>query len=141
MRFVVRRAVAHATSVAAGRRIVTRAMREVLALARPMVVGSYSTGHLASRLTHRGPFVTSSAVTGRVGVWGVRYAAAVEEGARRHYIFPRGPWKLKFFWRKIGEVVVFDHVHHPGQKAKHYLTVPLKQVARRNHMRVVIKRR
>lgn len=65
------------------------------------------------------------------------YAASVEAGARPHYILPNPPrTRLKFYWRKVGRVVVPPLVYHPGQRGKGYLRRPLNHVGRRYNMLV-----
>lgn len=42
-----------------------------------------------------------------------------EEGTTPHLITPRGSgYPLKFFWPKVGKVVRFPYVNHPGNAAK-----------------------
>lgn len=101
--------------------------------------GPYShTKALAASIEKAGPYFTGIGVTGKV-FSRLPYAAAVEEGAKIHPIFPKGephiyrfgskrPRQLKFVWH--GRVVYTPHVpmgprtigrSHPGQKGKHYL--------------------
>lgn len=48
------------------------------------------------------------------------------QGARPHDIDqrPRGPM-LTFYWSKVGSVVHFSHVNHPGTQGSKFLTSPL----------------
>lgn len=49
------------------------------------------------------------------------YAASVIAGARPHPIVPRRPGgTLVFFWPKVGRVVYFKSVSHPGNKPNPY---------------------
>jgi hypothetical protein len=119
--------------------------------------GAYSTGNLAASLFRDGPHITPLRITGEVGS-NLPYAAAVHNGAKVHWIFPKGAVgrvrfgsrkrpQLKFFWRKAGRVVYMPHIpgspgkigrSHPGQKGKHYLTGPLRRSARIHGFRVVV---
>jgi hypothetical protein len=48
----------------------------------------------------------------------VPYAAANDQGAKPHVIKPKSAGGvLVFFWPKVGRVVHFKSVHHPGNKA------------------------
>lgn len=50
------------------------------------------------------------------------YAAAQDQGGRAHVIRPRKPGgKLRFYWKKVGAVVYFSKVSHPGNPAVHYV--------------------
>lgn len=132
-------------SLEAGRRLITTVVREIREGASAILAfGPYTSprgGNLARGLESRieyGPF----RVVGRVGISGRRYpyAASVEGGAKAHYIPLRpkgkGRW-LKFYWRKVGKVVYFKQVHHPGQTGKAYLRIPLLVVAPRHNMIVI----
>jgi hypothetical protein len=128
-------------SIEAGRRLVTKVVREIKDGAEAILsFGPYTNGRLKRGLETRisyGPYI----VEGRVGISGVRYpyAASVEGGAKAHRIplVPKGPnsW-LVFYWRKVGRVVAFKQVKHPGQTGKAYLRIPLLVVAPKYNMRV-----
>lgn len=62
------------------------------------------------------------------------------EGAEAHSIDqrPGGPI-LRFYWQKVGHVVYFTHVNHPGTKGSKFLTSPLLLYGLRNGFRVTIK--
>jgi hypothetical protein len=94
---------------------------------------------LAQSLYVKGPFLSpGTLVRGEVGS-DLPYSAAVESGARRHLIFPRPPKTfLKFYWRKVGRVVYFDRVRHPGMRGKGYLANAARVVGRRHNLRVII---
>lgn len=101
--------------------------------------GPYTTGRLSHSIHAVGPIITGLKVRGTVSS-DLSYAAAVQSGARPHKIRPRGDgYPLKFYWRKVGHVVRFMHVNHPGQKGKGYLTETLVQVARRHNMNIIIR--
>jgi hypothetical protein len=46
----------------------------------------------------------------------VSYAAANDQGARPHKIVAKNAPALVFFWPKVGRVVAFKSVNHPGNK-------------------------
>jgi hypothetical protein len=52
------------------------------------------------------------------------YAAAVHFGARPHPIVARRAKFLRFFWPKVGHVVFFRRVNHPGNKSMPFLETP-----------------
>jgi hypothetical protein len=52
----------------------------------------------------------------------VPYAAAVHEGARPHVIRARRAPFLRFYWPKVGRVVFFKSVNHPGNAPNPFLT-------------------
>jgi hypothetical protein len=47
----------------------------------------------------------------------VDYAAANDQGAKPHKIVAKNAPYLTFFWPKVGRVVHFKSVSHPGNKA------------------------
>lgn len=96
--------------------------------------GPYTTGHLATRARKEITFAPGQ-VEGRV-IFRAPYARSVNSGAKPHLIFPHGNYPLRFFWRKVGKVVKFSYVRHPGQKGKHYLTDALELAARKNNFRL-----
>lgn len=62
------------------------------------------------------------------------------EGAKAHTIAqrPGGPM-LRFYWTKVGHVVYFTRVNHPGTKGSKFLTSPLLLYGLRNGFTVTIK--
>jgi hypothetical protein len=129
---------AHAKSQEAARALVSRVTRQIEFRAKISAsLGPYATGRLAHSISREVTNVPNG-VRGRVGS-PLRYAASAQDGAEAHIILPhRPPWALRFFWRKVGHVVMFKKVNHPGQPGKHYLTEPLKEIARLNGMRYVV---
>lgn len=130
--------VAEATSREHARRLVRDVTRDIQFRARLRVsYGPYTTGRLAKSI-YREVIDVPTGVRGRVGSQ-LGYAASVNSGAERHKIYPhRPPHLLKFYWRKVGHVVYFPSVNHPGQPGKHYLTDSLAEIARRHRIRYFI---
>ena len=69
-----------------------------------------------------------------------RRALLEHDGAKRHRISqrPGGPM-LRFFWEKVGRVVYFRSVRHPGTKGSQFLTKPLLKAGLRNGFTVTIR--
>lgn len=114
-------------------------VRETEIVARRKVLyGPYTHGRLAESLYGLVRPDGKGGYYGRVGS-GLHYAYFVETGAKPHIIMPRRPdgW-LRFYWRKVGKVVTFRKVNHPGQKGKHYLRDALIEVAGRRRFKVFI---
>lgn len=53
------------------------------------------------------------------------------EGTPPHLIRARIKPLLVFFWEKVGQVVAFPKVNHPGTKPNRYLTDPLHRLTLR----------
>jgi hypothetical protein len=118
-------------SVGSATRLVTKVTREVEVLARIAARGPYSTGATASSITSR-VYVVGRTVHSevRAHTW---YADMVHGGTRPHVIRPRrAGGKLVFYWRKVGHVVRFDYVSHPGMRPKRFLADPMERVGRRH---------
>jgi hypothetical protein len=46
----------------------------------------------------------------------------IVKGTKAHSITPKGPgYPLRFYWPKMGRVVYFYHVNHPGTKANPFV--------------------
>jgi len=60
-----------------------------------------------------------------------RYARYVHEGTRPHIIRARRAPALRFYWPRVGRVVFFKSVHHPGTKPNPFLTRAADIVAAR----------
>jgi len=54
------------------------------------------------------------------------YAAAVHMGAKPHPIVAKNAPFLVFFWPKVGHVVHFRRVNHPGNKPMPFLQTPVR---------------
>jgi hypothetical protein len=118
--------------------------------------GTYSTGELASSIEIQGPLVVGMQIRGAIGSR-LDYALAVHDGAKQHWIFPKGAWgvmrfgsrkrpQLKFYWRREGRVAFFPHIpggrgriglSHPGIRyGKRFLEIPMVAVARRHGLKI-----
>ena len=65
------------------------------------------------------------------GSWTVHYAIIHELGSKPHIILPKNPTgKLVFFWPKVGRVVSFKAVQHPGTPAYRFLNEGLESAMR-----------
>lgn len=137
-------------------RVLDEVLFEAFIIARS---GQYATGRLAQSLHKVGPRPVGLRVEGSVRS-DLNYAASVHNGAEIHQIFPRAAPhvyrfgsrrrpQLKFFWRRVGRVVFLPHIpgarsrigrSHPGiAHGKHFLTIPLRDAARRHNLRVVTR--
>lgn len=156
-RVILYRAVMRAHSREVAMRLVRQVMYETEFGAKLITSGGpYSVGNLAASIHSEGPTVTGNLVNGTVGS-SLPYAKSVHDGAKVHWIFPKASKgvirfgsrrrpQLRFFWRRAGRVVFMPHVpgspgkighSHPGVKAKHYLTEPLRNSARRHGFRFI----
>lgn len=132
----------HAQVAITANRLTTRYMRKSVARIHAEAVinastGPYTTGRMASSITSH-VYTSGLKVHARVGS-DLRYAAFSDTGTAPHVIRPRGPgYPLRFYWRKVGRVVRFRKVNHPGQRSKGWLTDPLVAEARRRGWKVVI---
>lgn len=53
---------------------------------------------------------------------GMKQTGFQEYGTQAHAINPRGPgYPLRFYWAKVGAVVEFMHVWHPGTKPTRFI--------------------
>lgn len=156
-RVVLNHAIIRATSIKEAFDLVNQVMYEVSFAAHAQLSsGPYTTGNLAASIRRDGPHIGPGRITGSVGS-NLPYASAVHDGAKIHWIFPKGARgvvrfgnrkrpQLHFFWRKRGKFVYLPHIpgspskigrSHPGQSGKHYLTEPLRRSARIHGFRVV----
>lgn len=60
----------------------------------------------------------------------VGYALYMHEGTSPHVIRPRRAPALRFFWKRIGDVMVTTRVMHPGTRPVRYLTRWLREFVR-----------
>lgn len=49
------------------------------------------------------------------------YAAAIDKGARPHFIWGRWSPVLRFYWAKLGRWMVLRYVNHPGNRPYSFL--------------------
>lgn len=137
-RVVIHRTLARRESRAAATKFLRQVLNEMRIQARiNLFHGPYTTGTLARSLYIHGPRELPGRVSGEVGSF-LEYALAVETGARRHIIRPRGNYRLRFYWRKVGREVQLWSVNHPGQRGKRYLLRAAETIARRHNMVVVV---
>lgn len=138
-RIVINQAVARATAM----RFTEKEVRDFIfrvehgARLRAMV-GEYTTGAMASQIRSR-VWKTLLQVHGTV-YSDAPYGRWADTGARPHVIRARNVEYMRFYWRKVGRVVYFKKVNHPGQKGKHWLTEPLRIQARLRGWRVITDR-
>lgn len=89
------------------------------------------TGELAAShevdLAHHGP---KRDLEGRV-VAVPEHAIFIIKGTDPHVIRARNAPRLVFFWKKVGRVVSFKSVNHPGTRPNNYLARSLDRVVRR----------
>jgi hypothetical protein len=136
----------HITGIRLTEPAVREVMRSVELSAKiQLSFGEYATGNLA-RSIKSDLKIHGNQIDGKVGS-SLSYAEVAHDGARAHYIFPksrvsktnpRRAASLKFYWRKVGSVVHFPFVNHPGMRGKFYLTRPLVVAGARHGMKVVI---
>jgi len=86
------------------------------------VLAPKKTGRLAASISvDKGRGVSGIQATIGAHGKGLGYAMYMEEGTRPHSIRPRNPAGfMKFYWPKVGHVVWFKHVSHPGNHAYHW---------------------
>jgi hypothetical protein len=105
--------------------------------------------HLRSTIESSANLVSPTRIHGQVGS-SLPYALVVHEGARPHPIV-RGSKKLRFFWPekssptarevRMGMLMFFNQVNHPGMRGTPYLTTPLRAIGRARGFRVVTAQR
>ena len=99
--------------------------------------GPYTTGRLAASVRSH-TYTIGWKIYGTVGS-SLPYAKFPDTGTAPHVIRPRGfGYPLRFYWRKVGRVVAFYKVNHPGQRSKGWLTDPLISEARKRGWKVVL---
>lgn len=105
--------------------------RRLLANAR--AEAPFKTGRLRANLKVE-PFRMTGPYKGEGGVGvskkDVPYAGYVMYGTKPHVIRARRAKFLRFYWPKVGRVVFFKKVNHPGTKANRFLERALNRTAR-----------
>lgn len=96
---------------------------------KPGSHGSFATGKMAASITTDpvpgGPDLAISVIINS------SHAIFVHEGTRPHGIKVRNAPMLRFFWDRVGHVVEFKEVNHPGSKANPFLRNALNAVVSR----------
>lgn len=70
----------------------------------------------------------------------VKYALAIHEGADAHIIRPRrAGGTLHFYWERVGHVVDFPYVNHPGVGKTPFLTSSMRDVCKPLGFRIVLQ--
>lgn len=95
-------------------------------LTAPKRTGELAASHVVD-LAHHGP---KRDLEGRV-VAVPEHAIFIIKGTKPHVIRAKRAPRLVFFWRKVGRVVSFKSVNHPGTKPDNYLAKSLERVVRR----------
>lgn len=112
-------------------KLVEKVTREVEVLAKLESRGPYSTGRTAASITSN-VYVTGDEAIGEVTAH-TPYSHIAHDGAKPHIIRAHNPTgNLRFYWRKVGHVVTFPYVSHPGMRGKRFLSGPMARVGRRN---------
>lgn len=132
-------AAVHGHTIGETYKLVRKIVNEVQFEAKVLTAnGEYSTGFLSASIRSQVSIVSGTRIRGRIGspLW---YAMSVHSGAVPHKIRPINPgYPLKFYWKKVGRVVRFASVSHPGQDGQHYLSGPLSVAGIRYGFRVNI---
>jgi hypothetical protein len=81
----------------------------------------------AIRLKRGGKIIVSNAA---------RHAKFLEHGTRPHVIRARRARYLRFFWRKVGRLVFFKSVNHPGTRPYKFLERATHHVGDRVRLRL-----
>ncbi len=106
-------------------RTATEAVRVVATVSAPKKTGELSAGHKTDYGHHRLDLESRVVAV-------PKHAIFVIKGTNPHIIVPKKPGgRLVFFWKKVGHVVSFPKVSHPGGKANDYLGDSLRKVMRR----------
>lgn len=80
------------------------------------------TGALGKSLTvKRGGNPSGKGIWFEAGSWTISYTIFMDQGTKPHEIKAKGNGTLVFFWPKVGKVVGFKSVQHPGTKAYDFL--------------------
>lgn len=112
-----------------GRRAVNEVAHDIETEAKRRV--PVRTGHTRATIrAHearvRGPFTISAEVTAGGA------AEFLEKSTRAHIIRARRAQALRFYWPRVGRVVFFKSVHHPGTQAHPFMTEAAAIVAARH---------
>lgn len=91
---------------------------------------NYATGELAAGITTGRGRSTGGELEGHV-IALPDHALFVHEGTKPHIIKAKNAPRLVFFWPKMGRVVAFKSVNHPGTPADPFLVKGLKRTFNR----------
>lgn len=118
-----------AVATRAAVKIVSRTSRQTVNEAK--TIAPRDTGRLANSIGEK-MTVRPTSVRSLVGSR-LKYAAAQNEGAAPHSIYPRRKKALAFYWEKRGVRVVLYSVRHPGNPTTGFLTIALHVAGQRNN--------
>lgn len=121
------RAAIQAEALRGGLRLVSPAVRGTTNLAKARV--PRDTGRTANSI---GSKITeySNSVRGEVGTR-AKTGLWLHRGTPAHVIRPKRPGgKLRFYWDRVGTVVYFDKVNHPGIGGTPYLTSSMRDACK-----------
>jgi hypothetical protein len=105
------------------RRMVTIAQEEA-----PVKTGRLRANIRPAPFKMTGPFKGEGGI--EVDLKAVPYAGYVMYGTKPHVIRARRAPALRFYWPKVGRVVFFKKVNHPGTKANRFLERAMNRAAR-----------
>lgn len=101
-------------------RSVERLARETVF--RQKALAPKRTNKMANSIEYRkGGNPAGSGISFQAGSWTVNYTLFMEEGTKPHKIHAKNSPYLVFFWPKVGSVVAFKSVNHPGTKPYNFL--------------------
>jgi hypothetical protein len=101
------------------KRVLNRAAPEAQKHVRDKAGFTHRTGTALARTTARVMRLKSG---GKIRIANAaRHAKWLEHGTRAHVIRARRARYLRFFWRKLGRVVYFKSVRHPGTRPYRFL--------------------
>lgn len=107
------------------RRMVSAADRMTSDLKRTAPV---DTGDLRTATTVKVTSTTPTSITAEALI-DVDYGVFVVQGTRPHIITPKRAQALRFYWPKMGGVVYFKSVQHPGTAANGFFTRVVQRFA------------
>lgn len=101
-------------------RATTRLAKETVF--RQKALAPKRTNAMAASLTYRtGGNPAGKGIWFEAGSWTIKYTLFMEEGTAPHKIHAKNAPLLVFFWPKVGRVVAFKSVNHPGTQPYNFL--------------------